>query len=119
MKAWHGDVCVDLIYEPLGIMVDQERIEAAPVLGVLGLRLPVMALEDVFTSKLLALDEHHLDFEYLLAITRPIREQVDWDAVRRRTEASPYAAAFLVLLERLDVLPGGDGDAEPVTPTGR
>jgi hypothetical protein len=119
VKAWHGDVCVDLIHEPLGIVIDRERIEAAPVRGVLGLRLPVMALEDVFTSKLLALDEHHLDFEYLLAITRPIREQVDWDEVRRRTEASPYAAAFLVLLERLDVLPGTDGDAESATPTGR
>jgi hypothetical protein len=115
LKAWHGDVCVDLIHEPLGVVVDQERIEAAPVLGVLGLRLPVMALEDVFTSKLLALDEHHLDFEYLLAITRPIREQVDWDDVRRRTDASPYAAAFLVLLERLDLLPG----EAPATSSGR
>jgi nucleotidyltransferase DUF2204 len=105
VKAWHGEVCVDLIFEPLGVEVTSALIEAAPVRGVVGLRLPVMSLEDVITSKLLALDEHHLDFEYLLAITRPIREQVDWDEVQRRTAQSPYAAAFLVLLERLDVLP--------------
>jgi hypothetical protein len=111
VKAWHDDVCVDLIFEPLGVEITPELIDAAPIRGVLGLRLPVMALEDVITSKLLALDEHHLDFEYLLAITRPIREQVDWDAVRRRTDDSPYAASFLVLLERLEVVPEGPGAA--------
>jgi hypothetical protein len=111
VKAWRGDICVDLIFDPLGVDVTPELIEAAPIRGVLGLRLPVMALEDVIASKLLALDEHHLDFAYLLAITRPIREQVDWEDVRRRTQDSPYAAAFLVLLERLEVVP-------PTAPSG-
>lgn len=103
LKAWNDGVCVDLIYEPLGVEVTHELIAAAPVRNVHGLRIGVMRLEDVLTSKLLALDEHFLDFEYLLAITRPIREQIDWEEVRRRTEQSPYAYAFLTLLERLDV----------------
>ena len=33
-----------------------------------------------------------------------VREQVDWDLVRRRTDGSPYAAAFMTLVERLGVV---------------
>lgn len=110
VKAHHDDVTVDLIFEPLGLEVTDALIDEAPILSVVGLRLAVMALEDVFTSKLLALDEHHLDFEYLLAIARPVRERVRWDEVRARTERSPYAAGFLGLLERLQVMPDDTQD---------
>jgi hypothetical protein len=64
----------------------------------------VMALEDVFVTKLLALDEQTLDYKGLVQIARPVREQVDWDEVRKRTAPSPYAAAFFTLIEGLGVV---------------
>ena len=38
-------------------------------------------------------------------MARSLREQIDWDRVRRETAHSPYAEAFLILLDRLDVVP--------------
>jgi hypothetical protein len=66
--------------------------------------MPVMALEDVFVTKLLALDEQALDYKGLLQMARPVREQVDWGQVRDRTRESPYAAAFFALVEGLGVV---------------
>ena len=63
----------------------------------------VLALEDVISSKLLALGEHALDYEAVLAIVRAVRERVDWTSVRARTWHSPYARAFFALLEELDI----------------
>jgi hypothetical protein len=37
-------------------------------------------------------------------MVRPIREQADWAAVRAAAGDSAFAAAFLVLLERLGVI---------------
>jgi hypothetical protein len=61
----------------------------------------VMALEDVLATKLLALNEHALDFEPLVQVARSLREQIPWDRLRERTSSSPYAAAFFTLAERL------------------
>jgi len=33
-----------------------------------------------------------------------LREQIDWDEVRVRTEASPFARAFFTLVEELGVV---------------
>jgi hypothetical protein len=104
VKAWHDDVLVDLIFEPLGVEITDELLQHAPTLDVLALRLPVMRLEDVFTSKLLALGEHQLDLDPPLTMARPVREQVDWDEVRERTRDSPYADAFFTLLDRLGLV---------------
>ena len=41
-----------------------------------------------------------------LAVARSLREQVDWDRVRTETKDSPFAAALLLLLERLEVIGG-------------
>jgi hypothetical protein len=56
---------------------------------------------DVLASKLLALREHNLDFAPMLEIARSLREQIDWDDLRRRTNGSPYAAPFFTLVEGL------------------
>jgi hypothetical protein len=66
----------------------------------------VMALEDVLVTKLMALGEHSLRYESLPAISRALRERVDWNDVRARTNESPFARAFVVMLEGLGVLPG-------------
>jgi Uncharacterised nucleotidyltransferase len=106
VKAWDGDTLVDLIYCPKGLPMDDDVIARGEVLSVLGMEIRVMALEDVMATKLMALTEHSLRYEGLLQIARALREQIDWHAVRTRTETSPFARAFFVLLEGLEILPG-------------
>jgi predicted nucleotidyltransferase len=103
-KAWDDGVLVDLIFRPTGLAITDDVIERAEDLEVEAMPMRVMTLEDVFVTKLLALDERSLDYESLLEMARPVREQVDWDDVRRRTADSPYAAAFFTLVEDLGVV---------------
>jgi hypothetical protein len=105
LKAWDGDTLVDLIFNPKGMPVDDAVIGRGEVRSVLGMEMRVMALEDVMVTKLMAISEHALRYERLLEISRALREQIDWDEVRRRTGASPFARAFFVLLEGLDIIP--------------
>jgi hypothetical protein len=107
LKAWDGDVLVDLIFGPSGIEMTDEVIARGEVLSVLGMEMRVMALEDVLVTKITALTEHSLRYEGLLQIARALREQVDWDTVRARTADSPFARAFFVLAEGLEILPAG------------
>jgi predicted nucleotidyltransferase len=102
-KAWDGDVLVDLIFEPSGITVDDEFLARAVEQEVNAVRLPVARPEDVLVTKLLALREHELDYDSLLEIGRTVREQIDWDEVRSRTEHSPFAKAFFTLVDELGV----------------
>jgi hypothetical protein len=105
LKAWDGDVLVDLIFEPRGGPVDDEWFERADELDVYAVTMLVASLDDVLITKLLALSEQNLDFSGVLEIARAVREQLDWDEVRRRCKGSPYAKAFLVLVEELGVAP--------------
>jgi Uncharacterised nucleotidyltransferase len=104
-KACDGDVLIDVIFEPRGLEVTDEVIDRGDVLHVLGISMPVMAMEDVMATKLQALDEHGLDYTGLLEIARALREQIDWPALRRRMAGHPYSAAFFTLVEELDVVP--------------
>src|SRR3954452_23119552 len=111
VKAWDGDILVDLIFHPKGIEVDDAVIARGEVMAVLGMEIRVMAIEDVLVTKLMALTEHSLRYESLLPIARAVREQVDWEDVRARTAASPFARAFFVMLEGLGIVSG----AQPTT----
>jgi predicted nucleotidyltransferase len=106
VKAWDGDVLIDLIHAPKGLEVTDEVIERGEQLAVLSMDMRVMALEDVFTTKLMALSEHALRFQGLLQMARALREQVDWEQVRRATAESPFARAFFVMVEGLGVVAG-------------
>jgi hypothetical protein len=106
-KAWDGDVLIDLIFAPRGLDVTDDVIERGELLHVIGISIPVMAIEDVLATKLMALDEHRLDYTSVLRIARAVREQIDWEALRARTVASPYAKAFFTLCEELDIVPAG------------
>jgi predicted nucleotidyltransferase len=114
VKAWNGEVLVDVIHNPRGLPITDEVLARGRELHVCALRVPVMALEDVLTTKLLALDEHRLDYAGLLQIARAVREQVDWELLRARTQDWPYAAAFLTLVERLEVAPAPASSGRPV-----
>jgi len=111
VKAYAGDTLVDLIFAPKGMEMTDEVIARGEVLSVLGMEMRVMALEDVLVTKLMALSEHALRYESLLAIARALRERIDWQDVRTRTSSSPFARAFFVMLEGLGVLP----EAKPTT----
>jgi hypothetical protein len=103
-KAWDDGVLVDLIFQPTGLPITDEVFERSEEIEVEALPMRVMALEDVFVTKLLALDERSLDYAAPLEMARPVREQVDWEGVRDRTAHSPYAKAFFTLVEELGVV---------------
>jgi hypothetical protein len=105
LKAHDGDVLVDLIFRPSGGPVTQEWLDRAEELEVMAIRMPVASLDDVLVTKLLSLTEQDPDFGPSLEIARSVREQIDWDAVRARTEHSPFAKAFLVLVDELGIAP--------------
>jgi hypothetical protein len=104
-KAWDDDLLIDVIFHPRGLPVTDEVIQRGEELHVLGMTVPVMAIEDVLATKLLAITEHRVDYSDLLEVARALREQIDWRALRVRTRGSPYAAAFFVLVEELGVVP--------------
>jgi hypothetical protein len=113
LKAWDGNVLVDLIFAPIGLGIDDQLFDSADRMNVFSIHMPVMSLEDVFATKLLSLNDHYLDYAGMLKLVRAVREQVDWDEVRRRTRNSPYARAFFALLDELDVVTGGQPAAVP------
>jgi hypothetical protein len=104
-KAWDGDVLIDLIFRPVGAPVDDEVFARADLLEVNAVPMHVMSPDDVMVTKLKALDEHELDYERPLEFARSLREQIDWDFVRRQTRDSPYAKAFFTMVEELGVVP--------------
>jgi len=105
VKAWDGNVLVDLIFWPKGLPIDDAVIARGEELAVLSMSMRVMALEDVLITKLMALSEHHLRYEGVLAIARALRERVDWQHVRAATADSPFARAFFVIAEGLGIVP--------------
>ena len=104
VKAWYDGVLVDLIWSPMGLEVNDTVLRAARIVNVDGMPVPALAPTDVLTSKLLALNEGHLDFEGLLAMVRGVREQVDWAELRRRTETQPLARSFLYMAGELGLI---------------
>ena len=105
-KAFDGEVMIDLIFGPEGIEVDEALFERADELTVRSAAMQVMAAEDILISKLMALAEHDLDYDGVLELVRPLREQIDWERVRRTTESSPYAKAFFTLVQELGLVSG-------------
>ena len=102
-KAWDGDVLVDLIFDPSGVTIDDEFVANAPLTEVHAVRMRVLRPEDVLVTKLLAMREHSVDYEPVLEIARSVREQIDWDEVRKRTDDWPYAKAFFTLVDELEL----------------
>jgi hypothetical protein len=104
LKAWDGDVLVDLIWDFEGCPDAEALLARAEEMPVHAIPMPVMRLDDVIASKLCAFDEHALNFAPALSIVRALREQIDWPGVRERTAGSPYARGFFALLEALEVI---------------
>jgi hypothetical protein len=103
-KAWDGDVLVDIIFQPRGLTMTDEVFSRGETREVLAISVNLMALEDVFATKLLAFDEHNCDYSAILLRARALREQIDWDHLRERVEDWPFARAFFVLAQGLGIV---------------
>ena len=96
---------VDLIFRPVESPVTDETLHDTEQLSVEAIFMPVLSATQLMIHKLLSYTQHYCDFATGLPGARSLREKIDWDRVRRETAKSPYAEAFLVLLDRLDVVP--------------
>jgi hypothetical protein len=104
LKAWDDGQMIDLIFDPAGGPIDDDWLDRAELIEVYATTMPVASLEDVLVTRLMALNEQYLDYSGVLEMARAVREQIDWEQVRARTEDSPYAVAFFTLTERLEVI---------------
>ncbi len=112
VKVYDEDRMVDLIYRPVESPVTDETLRDTEQISVEAIFMPVISATQLMIHKLLSYSQHHCDFATGLPVARSLREQIDWTRVRRETSTSPYAEAFLVLLDRLDIVPSVSDGAE-------
>jgi hypothetical protein len=105
VKVFDEGRMVDLIYRPIESPVTDETLADTVQRPVEAISMPVLSATQLMIHKLMSYTQHYCDFATGLPLARSLREQIDWDRVRRETAKSPYAEAFLVLLDRLDVVP--------------
>lgn len=109
LKAHDGDWTIDLIFQPAGMAVDDTLLARSDKIEVKAMTMRVMRPDDVLLTKLLAMNEHSMNFEACLVIARSLREQIDWPYVRARSKGSPFARAFFELVDGLGVSAEGEG----------
>jgi len=105
VKVYDDDRMVDLIYRPVEKPVTDETLRDTEMISVEAINMPVLSATQLMIHKLLSYSQHYCDFATGFPVARSLREQIDWARVRRETAHSPYAEAFLMLLDRLDVVP--------------
>jgi hypothetical protein len=105
VKVYDEGRLVDLIHRPVERPVTEETLADTVPRPVNAVRMPVLSATTLMVHKLLSYSQHYCDFAKGLPLARSLREQIDWARVREETAHSPYAEAFLVLLDRLDVVP--------------
>lgn len=108
-KARTGDTVVDVLHRLNGVRVETPTLDCAEQHDVLAVRMPVLPPTMVLIQQLRSLGEHYCDFARLLPAVRAVRERLDWDRIRTHTADNDYAVAFLVLVERLGLTGGRDG----------
>ncbi|MEU1604971.1 nucleotidyltransferase [Micromonospora matsumotoense] len=107
VKVYDDGRMVDLIHRPVETPVTHETLADTVIRPVDAIRMPVLSATRLMVHKLLSFSQHYCDFARGLPLARSLREQIDWERVRKETRHSPYAEAFLMLLDRLDVVPYG------------
>lgn len=103
VKAFDGEILVDLIFRPVNRPVTPQILSDADILPLAGVEVPVLSGTELLIHGLLRISGLECDFTDALAMTRAIREQIDIDRVREETKGSPYARAFLQLADELDL----------------
>ena len=100
-KVRDDDRVVDLIFRTITTPVDDKLLDKASRVKVGPMVVSVLPATTILIDKLLVFDEHFCDFTWALPAARALREQIDWDLVRAEVSHSPYAEAFLLLVDRL------------------
>ena len=96
---------VDILFRSAGIPIERDHFAGVDEIEVESVAMPVLPATTLMSDKLNAMEEHACDFGKALPAARAVREQVDWRAVRADTKANDFAFAFIVLLERLGIIP--------------
>jgi hypothetical protein len=104
VKVYEDERLVDLIFNPVQRPVTDETLADTDVLPVNACHMPVLSATELMIHKLLSMGVQACDFTRALPVARSLREQIDWGRVERETAYSPYAQAFMVLLDRLKVI---------------
>jgi hypothetical protein len=104
VKVYDEDRLVDLIFSPVQRPVTDRTLADTDVLPVNACHMPVLSASELMIHKLLSMGVQSCDFARALPVARSLREQIDWPRVDRETAHSPYARAFLFLLDRLNVV---------------
>ena len=104
VKVYEEDRLVDLIFLPVQRRVTDETLADSDVLPVNACHMPVLSATELMIHKILSYGPHYCDFTKALPLARSLREQIDWPRVQREVAGSPYAQAFLTLLDRLGVV---------------
>ncbi|MFF9604006.1 hypothetical protein ACF1GY_17255 [Streptomyces sp. NPDC014684] len=95
---------IDIIYQLAHQPVTKDMLARATCLPVDSVLMPVLSPTDLIRSLISAFSEHYCDFGAVLPVARAVREKVDWDEVRDSCGDQAMPAAFLFLLERLNVI---------------
>ena len=103
VKVFTDGAVVDVVHRLSNVPVGSPLLDLANEQDVLSVYLPVLTATDVLISKMNALNEHKCDYSTLLPVGRALREQVDWERLRRETGGNDFAVAFLFLLDRLSI----------------
>lgn len=91
-KAFTDGAMVDILFRIGGVSVEAPLLDRASELEVLSVRMPVLTATDVLASKLKAFDEHDCDFAEEIPVARALREQVDWEWLRREVADNDCAS---------------------------
>lgn len=100
-KAHLGASMVDVLHRVNGTSVQPPMLDDAEDRVVLAISMPVLPPTVVFIQRLRALTEHHCDFARLIPGARAVRERLDWERIASETADNDFAAAFLMLVDRL------------------
>ena len=106
-KVFTDGAMVDVLHRRGGRPLTRADLEDVEVVEVLSVQMPVVSATDYLGAKLSSLDEHQCDLAKVLPPARALREQVDWEQVRRCVRGNDYAEVALELLTRLGVAPPG------------
>jgi Uncharacterised nucleotidyltransferase len=109
VKVFTDGAMVDVVHRLSNVPVGSPLLNRADEQDVLSVYMPVLTATDVLVSKMNALNEHKCDYSTLLPVGRALREQVDWERLRRETGGNDFAVALLFLLDRLGITCGPAG----------
>jgi hypothetical protein len=104
VKVYDDSHLIDLIHSPVQRPVTDATFSNTDVIAVNACHMPVLSATELMIHKVLTWSAHSCDYARGLPLARSLREQIDWSRVYQETMRSPYAFAFLTLIDRLGIM---------------